>query len=175
MGLYTTRCIKANELVHELNHHDGDLLVRTRDGDAVLPGVYVIRDDGTNHIDIGCPYPVRERLAEIDVTVRKINGRPKKRGQKVWVLIRRYELEDNAQQTEYCDTFVFTNWTNAIRKAASLLRADIKTHGQGFTQSDVRIEEKAMLANFRTKFPRHLVQLSFGDNVVYELYRKGVR
>ena len=175
MGLNTTRCIKVDELVHELKHHDGDLLVRIRDGDAVLPGVYVMRDDRTDHIDIGCPYTVRERLAKIDMAVRKTDGRPKRRGPKVWVLIRRYELEDNAQQTECCDTFVFTNWTNAVRKAASLLRADIKTHGQGFTQSDVRIEEKAMLANFRTKFPRHLVQLSFGDNVVYELYRKGVR
>lgn len=175
MGMSTTRCIKVDDLVHELNNHDGDLLVRIRDGDAVLPGVYVMMDDGTDHIDIGCPYPVRERLAEIDAEVRKIDGRPKKRGPKVWVLIRRYELEDNAQQTECCDTFVFTNWTNAVRKAASLLRSDIKTHGQGFTQSDVRIEEKVMLANFRSKFPRHLVQLSFGDNVVYELYRKGVR
>ena len=93
----------------------------------------------------------------------------------MWVLIRRHELEDNAQKTDCCDTFVFTNWTNAVRKAASLLRADIKAHGRGFTQSDVRIEEKAMLADFRTKFPRHLVQLSFGDSVVYELYGKGVR
>lgn len=175
MGLNTTRCIKVDELVHELNRHDGDLLVRSRDGDAVLPGVYVIRDDRTDHIDIGCPYPVRERLAEIDAAVRKADGRPKRRGPKVWVLIRRYELEDNAQKTDCCDTFVFTNWTDAVRKAASLLRADIKTHGRGFTQSDVRIEEKAMLADFRTKFPRHLVQLSFGDSVVYELYRKGVR
>ena len=175
MGLNTTRCIKVSELVHELNHHDRDLLVRVRDGDAVLPGIYVIRNDRTDHIDIGCPYPVRERLAKIDAAVRKTDGRPKKRGPKVWVLIRRYELEDNAQQTEYCDTFVFTNWANAVRKAASLLRADIKTHGQGFTQSDVRIEEKVMLTNFRSKFPPHLVQLTFGDNVVYELYRKGVR
>lgn len=175
MGPYTTRCIKVNELVHELNHHDGDLLVRIRDGDAVLPGVYVMRDDRTDHIVIGCPYPVRERLAEIDAAVRKADDRPKKRGPKVWILIRRYELEDNAQKTDCCDTFVFTNWTDAVRKAASLLRADIKTHGRGFTQSDVRIEEKAMLANFRTKFPRHLVQLSFDDNVVYELYRKGVK
>ena len=175
MGLNTTRCIKVDELVHELNHHDGDLLVRIRDGDAVLPGVYVIRDDRTDHVDIGCPYAGRERLAEIDAAIRKADGRPKRRGPKVWILIRRYELENNAQQTECCDTFVFTNWTNAIRKAVSLLRADIKAHGQGFTQSDVRIEEKAMLANFRTKFPRHLVQLSFGDNVAYELYRKGVR
>ena len=118
---------------------------------------------------------LRERLAEIDAAVRKADGRPKKRGPKVWILIRRYELEDTAQKTDCCDTFVFTNWTDAVRKAASLLRADIKTHGRGFTQSDVRIEEKAMLADFRTKFPRHLVQLSFGDSVVYELYRKGVR
>ena len=175
MGLNTTRCMQVHELVHELNRHDGDLLVRIRDGDAVLPGVYVMRDDRTDHIDIGCPYAVRERLAEIDAAVRKADGRPKRRGPKVWVLIRRYELEDNAQQTECCDTFVFTNRTNAVRKAASLLRADIKTHGQGFAQSDVRVEEKAMLANFRTKFPRHLVQLSFDDSVVYELYRKGVR
>ena len=175
MVLNTTRCIKVDELVHELNRHDGDLLVRSRDGDAVLPGVYVIRNDRTDHIDIGCPYPVRERLAEIDAAVRKADGRPKRRGPKVWVLIRRYELEDNAQKTDCCDTFVFTNRTNAVRKAASMLRADIKTHGQGFAQSDVRIEEKAMLANFRTKFPRHLVQLTFGDSVVYELCRKGVR
>ena len=175
MVLNTTRCIKVDELVHELNRHDGDLLVRIRDGDAVLPGVYVIRDDRTDHVDIGCPYPVRERLAEIDAAVRKADSRPKRRGPKVWILIRRYELEDNAQQTECCDTFVFTNRTNAVRKAASMLRADIKTHGQGFAQSDVRIEEKAMLADFRTKFPRHLVQLTFGDSVVYELCRKGVR
>ena len=175
MGLNTTRCMKVSELIHELNHHDGDLLVWIRDGDAVLPGVYVMMDDRTDHIDIGCPYPVRERLAEIDAAIRKADGRSKRQGPKVWILIRRYELENNAQQTECCDTFVFTNWTNAVRKAASLLRADIKTHGQWFTQSDVRIEEKVMLANFRTKFPRHLVQLSFGDNVVYELYRKGVR
>ena len=175
MGLNTTRCIKVDELVHELKHHDGDLLVRIRDGDAVLPGVYVMRDDRTDHIDIGCPYPARERLAEIDAAVRKADGRPKRRGPKVWVLIRRYELENNAQQTECCDTFVFKNRADAVRKAASLLRADIKTHGQGFAQSDVRIEEKVMLADFRTKFPRHRVQLSFGDNVVYELYRKGVR
>ena len=175
MGLSTARCIKVDELVHELKHHDGDLLVRIRDGDAVLPGVYVMRDDRTDHIDIGCPYAVRERLAEIDAAIRKADGRPKRRGPKVWVLIRRYELEDNAQQTECCDTFVFTNRANAVRKAVSLLRADIKTHGQGFAQSDVRIEEKAMLANFRTKFPRHLVQLTFGDSVVYELCRKGVR
>ena len=174
MGLYTTRCIKVNDLVYELNHHDGDLLVRVRDGDAVLPGVYVMRDDRTDHVDIGLPYPVRERLAEIDAAVRKADGRPKRRGPRVWVLIRRYELEDNAQKTDCCDTFVFTNRTNAVRKAASLLRADIKTHGQGFAQSDVRVEEKAMLADFRTKFPRHLVQLSFGDNVVYELYRRSI-
>ena len=175
MGLNTTRCMQVHELVHELNHHDGDLLVRIRDGDAVLPGVYVMRDDRTDHGGICLPYPVRERRAEIDAAIRKADGRAKRRGPKVWVLIRRYELEDNAQKTDCCDTFVFTNWTDAVRKAASLLRADIKAHGRGFTQSDVRVEEKAMLADFRTKFPRHLVQLSFGDNVVYELYRKGVR
>ena len=174
MGLNTTMCMQVHELVHELNHHDGDLLVRIRDGDAVLPGVYVMRDDRTDHIDIGYPYTVRERLAEIDAAVRKADGRPKRRGSRVWVLVRRYELEDNAQQTECCDTFVFTNWTNAIRKAASLLRADIKTHGRGFTPSDIRIEVEAMLANFRTKFPRHIVQLSFGDNVVYELCRRSI-
>ena len=174
MGLNTTKCMQVYELVHELNRHDWDLLVRIRDGDAILPGVYVMRDDRTGHIDIGWPCPVRERLAEIDAAARKVDGRPKRRGPKVWILIRRYELEDNAQQTECCDTFVFTNRTNAVRKAASMLRADIKTHGQGFAQSDMRIEEKAMLANFRTKFPRHLVQLSFGDNVVYELYRRSI-
>ena len=83
MGLYITRCMKVNELVHELNHHDGDLLVRIRDGNAVLPGVYVLRDDRTDHIDIGCPYTVRERLAEIDAAVRKTDGRPNRRGPKV--------------------------------------------------------------------------------------------
>lgn len=175
MGKSVTKCMRVNELIHELNHHDWNTLVRIRDGDAVLPGVYVMRDDRTDHIDIGCPYPVRERLAEIDEAIRKTDGKPKKRGPKVWVLIRRYEWEDNAQQTESCDTFVFTSWCGVARKAVSLLRADIKTNGTRFTPSDIRIEEKDMLANFRSKFPRHLVQLSNGDNVVYELYRKGVR
>ena len=175
MGLNTTRCMQVHELVHELNRHDGDLLVRIRDGDAVLPGVYVMRDDRTDHIDIGYPYPVRERLAEIDAAVRTTDGRPKKRGPKVWVLIRRYELETHAQQTEFCDTFVFTRFLDAIRKASSLLKADMKSYR--FTPSDIRNEEKEMLSalRFNQSFPRHIVQLSFGDNVVYELYRKGVR
>lgn len=175
MGNGTTRCLKVDGLRKELRRLDGDLIVRFRDGDVKYPGIYLMREDRTDHVDIGLPYPVRDRLAEIDRAVRKADHRPPPPKPKVWVLVRRYELEDNAQQTECCDTFVFTNWTNAVRKAASLLRTDIKTHGQGFTPSDVRIEEKVMLANFRTKFPRHLVQLSFGDNVVYELYRKGVK
>ena len=175
MGKSVTKCILVNELVHELKHHDGDLLVRVRDGDTVLPGVYVMRDDKTDHIDIGCPYPVRDRLSEIDAAVRKTDGRPKKRGPKVWVLIRRYELETHAQQTEFCDTFVFTRFLDAIRKASSLLKADMKSYR--FTPSDIRNEEKEMLSalRFNPSFPRHIVQLSFGDNVVYELYRKGVR
>ena len=175
MGNGTTRCLKVDGLRKELRRLDGDLIVRFRDGDVKYPGIYLMREDRTDHVDIGLPYPVRDRIAEIDRAVRKADRRPPPPKPKVWVLIRRYELEDNAQQTECCDTFVFTNRTNAVRKAASLLRADIKTHGQGFAQSDVRIEEKVMLANFRTKFPRHLVQLSFGDSVVYELCRKGVR
>lgn len=94
---------------------------------------------------------------------------------KVWVLIRRYEWEDQSQQTEYCDTFVFASRYGAVRKAASLLRADMRRYGDGVTSPDIRNEEKAMLADFRSEFPRHIVQLTDGSNVVYELYGRGVR
>lgn len=116
----------------------------------------------------------REWLAEIDAATRKTDGRPKKYGPKVWILIRRYEWESQAQQTEYCDTFVFTSRRSAIRKAASLLRTDERKYGCGATPSDIRTEEKEMLAHFRSKFPRHLVQLTDYDNVVYELYRREI-
>lgn len=175
MGQGITKCMLVNELVHELKRCDGGLLVRFRDGDAVLPMVYVMQHDRAGHVDVGLPYPARERLAEIDAAARKTDGRPKKRGQKVWILIRRYEWESQAQQTEYCDTFVFTRRSSAIRKAASLLRSDVSIFGCGFTPSDIRTEEKAMLAAFRTKFPRHLVDLNDGDNVVYELSHREVR
>ena len=106
--------------------------------------------------------------------VRKRKMRPGA-NRKVWVLIRRYEWEDQAQRAEYCDTFVFLSFGDAVRKAASLMRADIRKHGWRACGADLRIEEKAMLADFRTEFPRHLVQLTDGDNVVYELYKRSVR
>lgn len=162
MGISTARCVKVAELVDELRQYDGDLLVRFRDGDAAHPGVYVMREDRTGYVDVGSPYSAGD-------------GRRPGRGPKVWVLVRRYEWEANAQQTECCDTFVFTSRRGAVRKAASLLRADMGTHGGGFTPSDVGNEERAMLADFRSRFPRHIVQLSQGGNVVYELYGRGVR
>lgn len=94
---------------------------------------------------------------------------------KVWVLIRRYEWAEQAQQTECCDTFVFMSRFGAVRKAASLLRADMRKYGYWTASSGVSDEEKAMLADFRTDFPQHLVQLSDCDNVVYELYERAVR
>ena len=175
MGLATTRCVTVTELVHELRQCDGDMLVRFRDGDAVLPLVYVMKRDRTGHVDIGCPYSSRERLAEIDAAVRKVDGRPPKRGSAVWVLIRRYEWGTDAQQTKSCDTFVFTGRVAAVRKAASLLKADMRTFGRGFTPSEARKEGKAMAADLCSRFHRHTVRLSESDNVVYEMYRREVR
>lgn len=65
MGRSVARCMKVAELVSELGKHDGDLVVRFRDGDAVYPGIYVMREDRTDHVDVGSPYPVRDRLAEV--------------------------------------------------------------------------------------------------------------
>lgn len=175
MGRSTARCMKVAELINELRQHDGDLIVRFRDGNAVYPGVYVMREDRTDHVDVGSPFPVRARLAEIDAAARKTDGHPPRREPRAWVLVRRYEWEDNSQQTEFCDTFVFPNLHSACRKAASLLRADMRRYGDGVTSPDIRIEEKAMFTDFRSKFPRHIVKLTDGDNVVYELYRRGVR
>lgn len=133
-----------------------------------------MHDDTSDHVDLGSPYSIRERLAEIDRKARKVDGRRPLPKPKVWVLVRRYEWEDQSNQTEYCDTFVLGSWTAAVRKAALLMRSDLRRHGDGVTVPDLRCEEKAMLADFRSEFPRHLVQLTDGDDVVYELYRRTI-
>ena len=171
MGRSVARCMKVAELVSELRKHDGDLIVRFRDGDAVYPGVYVMREDRTDHVDVGSPYPVRDRMAEVDAAVRKADGRPPRRSPKARVLVRRYK----SKRTEWCDTFVFMSRRNACRKAASLLGADMRTYGNRVTSTDIWNEEKAMIANLRSEFSKHVVQLTNGDNVVYELYGRGVR
>ena len=66
MGQGITKCMLVNELVDELKKCDGSLLVRFRDGDAVLPMVYVMQHDRAGHVDVGLPYPARKRLAQID-------------------------------------------------------------------------------------------------------------
>lgn len=55
MGQGITKCMLVNELVHELKRCDGSLLVRFRDGDAVLPMVYVMQHDRAGHVDVGLP------------------------------------------------------------------------------------------------------------------------
>lgn len=92
---------------------------------------------------------------------------------KVWVLIRRYEWEDQGNQTEYCDTFVFAKKESALAKARSLVRSDLKKYGDG-TKAVATKEIMNMEWEFEGKFPRHLVQLTDSDNVVYELYRRTI-
>lgn len=173
MGRSTTRCVKAGELAKALKPL-ADMVVRIRDGTDVYPGVYVMREDGTDHVDVGSPYPVREHLAELDRRIRKADGRPPKRDSPVWVLIRRYEWEDQAQQTECCDTFAFGGFVDACKKAQSLLRSDLKNYGERGT-ANLKREATDMLVAFTSRTPRHLVRLTDGDNVVYELYRREVR
>lgn len=173
MGRSTTRCVKAGELAKALKPL-ADMVVRIRNGTDVYPGVYVMREGGTDHVDVGSPYPVREHLAELDRKIRKMDGRPPKRNRPVWILIRRYEWEDQAQQTEYCDTFAFGSFAGACEKAQSLLRLDLKNYGDGVT-ANPKQEVIDMLTAFKSQFPSHLVQLTDSDNVVYELYRREVR
>ena len=94
---------------------------------------------------------------------------------RVWVLIRRYEWEDQSQQTEYCDTFVFETKRDAVDKAASLLRGDMRRHGECGVEAWKRaaVDLRVTLYDNRVS-PRHLVQLTDGDNVVFELYQRKV-
>lgn len=56
MGMDIARCVKVAELIDVLRRYDGDLPVRFRDGDAAHPGIYVMREDRTGHVDVGSPY-----------------------------------------------------------------------------------------------------------------------
>ena len=51
------RCVKVAELIDVLRRYDGDLPIRFRDGDVAHPGVYVMREDRTDHVDVGSPIP----------------------------------------------------------------------------------------------------------------------
>ena len=89
---------------------------------------------------------------------------------KVWVLVRRYEWEDQSNQTETCDVFAFARFRTAVAKAGKLLKADVMKYGNG-DNADAMSEAAQMEYAFSSKYPRHLVQLTNGDNVVYELYQ----
>lgn len=104
-----------------------------------------------------------------------LNELEKKVVMHVWVLIRRYEWEDQSQQTEYCDTFVFETKRDAIDKAASLLRGDMQLCGERGVEAWKRAAVDLRVTLYTNReFPRHLVQLTDGDNVVFELYQRKV-
>lgn len=104
-----------------------------------------------------------------------LNELEKKVVMHVWVLIRRYEWEDQSQQTEYCDTFVFETKRDAIDKAASLLRGDMQRDGERGVEAWKRAAVDLRVTLYTNReFPRHLVQLTDGDNVVFELYQRKV-
>lgn len=93
----------------------------------------------------------------------------------VWILVRRYEWEDQSNETEYCDVFPFWSRADAISKAKSLLKADMKKHASLGTESYAE-EANALAKDLASKyFPKHLTELTDGDDVVFELYRKPVR
>lgn len=93
---------------------------------------------------------------------------------KVWVLVRRYEWEAQSNQTKYCDTFVFGKKADALLKAETLCRTDMRRHG--FPAENVRTELDELRTDLGNReFPIHLTQLTDADNVVFELYRKAVR
>ena len=94
MGLETSRCLQVGELRKALRRFDGDLLVRFRDGKVTYPGIYVMRDDGTDHLDLGSPYPVRERVAKVARTVRRVDRRKKEYGIKAYGKWHRFATED---------------------------------------------------------------------------------
>lgn len=83
---------------------------------------------------------------------------------KVWVLVRRYD------KTEVCEVFAFARFRTAVARARKLLKADVMKYGNG-DNADAMLEAAQMEYAFSSKCPWHLVQLTDGDNVVYELYR----
>lgn len=94
---------------------------------------------------------------------------------KIWILIRRYELENQSNQTEYCDTWSFRSREDALRKVASTLKADMRKWG-GYTAVDFISALDEISKNLVRKSCRGvgLYQLDNSNNVVYELYCRSV-
>ena len=93
----------------------------------------------------------------------------------VWILIRRYELEDHSNQTEYCDTWPFLHREDALRKIASTLKTDMRKWGV-YTASDFVSSLDEIVKELCRKSVGGicLYQLDDKNNIVYELYRRSV-
>ncbi|MCF0232907.1 MAG: hypothetical protein HUJ63_11775 [Enterococcus sp.] len=93
---------------------------------------------------------------------------------KVWVLTRRYEWDDQGGQTESVDVHVFEDRKSAVEAAKRMLFSDMKNYGYRGTR-----QFKAYVAALESRFRKSGTfldhELSDGDNVVYELYRRTVR
>ena len=113
-----------------------------------------------------------------DIDVSKINwdsgtnGR-KKRTQthKFWVLLHRIEFEDQAQQTENVDPFLFTNKKDAVARALAVYRSDCNRY---FGRGSWREEDEQTIRMWLPAVGSACVCATDGDNIVFELYQRSV-
>lgn len=99
----------------------------------------------------------------------------------VYVLLHRLELEENANQTEDVEPYLFEDEDDAIEKACEIMREETAAWGWN---RDEQIAEAERLADSLRSAPRggracelhsdHLVHLTDCDNEVFALYRRSV-
>lgn len=96
-------------------------------------------------------------------------------GMNLWVLVRRYEWESQSNETEYCDVYLFSTREDALRKAKTLLYSDMRKYASAGVE-DYDSEANCLVSGLCDReFPRHMVELTDGDDVVFELYRRPLR
>lgn len=99
----------------------------------------------------------------------------------IYVLLHRLELEDNANQTEDVEPYLFESEDDAVEFAVHLMRQT--TDEWGWIRKEQDLEARALEDGLRSA-PKggsahephadHLVHLTDSDNEVFELYRRGI-
>lgn len=89
---------------------------------------------------------------------------------KAWVLLHRIEFEEQAQQTENVDPFLFTNKKDAITRALAVYRSDCNRYfGRGsWCKEDEQTIRKDLPSGSAC------VCATNSDNIVFELYQRSV-
>lgn len=88
------------------------------------------------------------------------------------VLLHRIEFGGNRHQPDNADPFLFDDKTAAIEYAVHLYRGDCGQFFGGIGDED---DERAIRDGLRSRDGQALVRIPGNGNIVFELYRRGVR